>query len=124
MNAEEEFLKAFELVAAYDAQRPKFVKEYRLYYDNDGSVIGLWETDHPIGDNYIVLDDTGQYHRHNTNLLRVIDKKLTVLDPVGPLHVRLKKSTVGFRTVQGHAALVLEELEHYPNIEYYDRTNN
>jgi hypothetical protein len=124
MNAEEEFLKAFELVAAYDAQRSKFVKEYRLYYNEDGSIIGLWETDHPAGDNYVVLDDTGQYHGHNTNLLRVVDKKLTVLDPVGPLYVRLKKSTTGFRTVQGHAALILEETEQYTNIEYYDRTND
>jgi hypothetical protein len=124
MNAESEFLKAFELVAAYDAQRPKVVKEYRLYYNEDGSIIGLWETDHPAGDNYVVLDDTGQYHRYNTNLLRVVDKKLTVLDPAGPLQARLKKSTTGFRTVQGHAALVLEETEQYTNIEYYDRTNN
>jgi hypothetical protein len=124
MNAEEEFLKAFELVAAYDAQRPKLIKEFRLYYNNDGTIIGLWETEHPAGDNYIVLQDHEVYHRTNTQLLRVINKELKVLDPKQPLRVRLKKSTSGFKTVKGHAALVLEDNEQYLEIEYYNRANS
>lgn len=124
MNAEEEFLKAFELVAAYDAQRPKIIKEYRLYYNDDGTIIGLWETGHPDGSNYIVLQDHDIYHRVNTQLLRVINKELKVLDPKSPFRVRIKKSTSGVKTVKGHAALVLEDSDHYPEIEYYDRTNN
>ena len=124
MNDNLELIKAFELVAAYDAQRPKFVKEYRLYYNQDGTIYGLWETDHPAGDNYIVLDNVDQYQLSNLHLLRVIDKQLTKLELASHSPYRLKKSTTGFRTVQGHAALVLEENEHYTEIEHYDRTNN
>ena len=71
------------LVAEYDASRPKLVKEYRLYYDSDGTIIGLWESSHPEGDNYIVLDDPGLFHRSNTHMLRVQNKKLVVLEGAG-----------------------------------------
>jgi hypothetical protein len=113
-----------QLVAAYDAQRPTIVKEYRLYYNPDGTVIGLWETGHPDGDNYIVLDDPGVFNSSNTLMLRVQNKKLIVLDPQAPLRTRLKKSTRGFLVVQGHAAIIVEQNETYTKIEYYDRTNN
>jgi hypothetical protein len=112
------------LVAEYDAQRPKIVKEYRLYYNPDGTIIGLWESGHPDGDNYIVLDDPGVFYSSNTLLLRVQNKKLIVIDPQAPLKTRLKKSTKGFRVVNGHAALILEQQETYSEIEYYDRTDN
>jgi len=112
------------LVAAYDAQRPTIVKEYRLYYNPDGTVIGLWETGHPDGNNYIVLDDPGAFHSSNTHLLRVQNKKLVILDPRAPLRTRLKKSNRGFTVVQGHAAVIVEQNETYSEVEYYDRTNN
>ena len=112
------------LVAEYDARRPKIVKEYRLYYNPDGTIIGLWESGHLEGDNYIVLDDPGVFHSSNTHLLRVQNKKLMVLDPRAPLKTRLKKSIKGFRVVNGHAALILEQQETYSEIEYYDRTDN
>jgi hypothetical protein len=112
------------LVAEYDAQRPKIVKEYRLYYNSDGTVIGLWESGHPDGDNYIVLDDPGVFNSSNTLMLRVQNKKLIVLDPQAPLKTRLRKSNQGFTVVQGHAAVIVEQDETYTEIEYYDRTNN
>jgi hypothetical protein len=112
------------LVAEYDAQRPKIIKEYRLYYNTDGTIIGLWESDHPAGDNYIVLDDPGVFNHTNTLLLRVQDKKLVVLDPQSPSRTRLKKSTTGFLVVQNNAALLLEPNETYTEVEHYDRTNN
>jgi hypothetical protein len=112
------------LVAEYDAQRPKIVKEYRLYYNSDGTVIGLWESGHPYGDNYIVLDDPGVFNSSNTLMLRVQNKKLIVLDPQAPLKTRLRKSNQGFTVVQGHAAVIVEQDETYTEIEYYDRTNN
>ncbi len=112
------------LVAEYDAQRPTIVKEYRLYYNPDGTVIGLWENSHPDGDNYIVLTDPGIFHSSNTHMLRVQNKKLVVLDPQAPLKTRLKKSDRGFRVVKGNAALLLEANESYKETEYYDRTNN
>jgi hypothetical protein len=112
------------LVAEYDAQRPTIVKEYRLYYNPDGTIIGLWENSHPDGDNYIVLDDPGVFNNSNTLMLRVQNMKLIVLDPQAPLKTRLKKSDRGFPVVQGHAAIIVEQDETYSNIEYYDRTNN
>jgi hypothetical protein len=112
------------LVAEHDAQRPKIIKEYRLYYNSDGTIIGLWESGHPTGDNYIVLDDPGMFYSANTLLLRVQNKKLILLDPRVPTRTRLKKSTTGFPVVQNNAALILESNETYPEIEYYDRTIN
>jgi hypothetical protein len=112
------------LVAEYDAARPKFVKEYRLYYNPDGTIISLWESGHPDGDNYIVLDDPGIFYSSNTLMLRVQNKKLVVLDPRTPARVRLKKSTNGFQVVQGHAAVIVEQDETYSKVEYYERTDN
>jgi hypothetical protein len=112
------------LVEEYDSKRPKIIKEYRLYYNTDGTIIGLWESSHPVGDNYIVLDDPGLFNNSNTLMLRVHDKKLIVLDPRASLKTRLKKSTQGFLVVQGHAALILEQNETYSKVEYYDRTNH
>jgi hypothetical protein len=113
-----------QLVAAYDAQRPKIIQEYRLYYNPDGTVIGLWESGHPDGDNYIILDDPGPFYSSNTLNMRVQNKKMIVLDPREPLKTRIKKSNQGFRVVQGHAAVIVEQDETYAEIEYYDRTNN
>ena len=112
-----------KLVAEYDAQRPIVIKEYRLYHNEDGSIIGLWESDHPAGNNYIVLDDPGIYFHTNTHLLKVIKNKLIILDPKEPSRVRLKKSNFGFLTVKGHAALTVESKENYELIEYYAQTN-
>jgi len=112
------------LVAEYDAARPVITKEYRLYYNHDGTVIGLWESNHPTGDNFIVLDDPGMFYSANTLLLRVQNKKLIVLDPRAPAKTRLQKSNQGFRVVKGHAALILEQDEIYPEVEYYDQKNN
>jgi hypothetical protein len=116
--------EVFKLVEEYDSQRPKLLKENRLYYNTDGSIIGLWETGHPIGDNYIVMDDPGIFFHSNTHLLRVQNKKLVVLDPNDPNRARLKKSTQGFKTIKGHAALVLNDNEVYQDIEYYDRADS
>jgi hypothetical protein len=113
-----------QLVAAYDAQRPKIIQEYRLYYNPDGTIIGLWESGHPDGDNYIVLSDPGLFYSANTLMLRVQNKKLILIDPREPLRTRLKKSTNGFSVVRGHAALIVEQEETYSEIEYYDRTDN
>lgn len=113
------------LVAEHDAQRPKIIKEYRLYYNTDGTIIGLWESDHPEGNNYIVLDEPGLFYSANTLLLRVQNKKLILLNPRAPTLTRLKKTNdSGFRVVKGHAALVLAQDEEYKEVEYYDRTNN
>ncbi len=116
--------EVFDLVDDYDSQRPKIVNEYRLYYNNDGTIIGLWENGFPETTNYIVLDDPGIFFHTNTQLLRVKNNSLVVLDPKQANRARLKKSDRGFRVVKGNAALVVEPNENYELIEYYDRADN
>ena len=117
-----EFLKALELVAEYDRNRPKQVKEFRLYYNDDGSIIGLWETDHPEG-NYIVLNHPDEFNQTNTNQLRVVDGKLKKIEVKTQNQTVLSKGTTGQRVVAGNAAIALYPKEEYNNVEYYDRYN-
>ena len=120
----QEFVKGLELAEELEKNKPVLVKEYRVYYNNDGTIIGLWETNHPEGDNYIVLDDPDIYHRTNTNLLRIIKGELKVIDP-NPTNTRqLYKSNRGQPVVQGHAAIALGIDEEYLEIEFYERKNN
>ena len=117
--------EVFRLVEEYDAARPQITIEPRLYYNTqDGTVTGYCETAHPDDRNYIVLENPDLYFRNNTNLLRVKDGKLIVIDPKQPSKARLKKSTAGYKTVKGHASLLLESTEDYHDIEYYDHTND
>lgn len=119
----QEFVKGLELAEEMERQRPSIIKEYRLYYDEDGSIIGLWESGHPEG-NYIVLDDPDIFHRTNSNLLRVVKGELKVIDPT-PKDVRqLYRSTTGQPVVQGHAAVALGLDDEYLNIEFYERKNS
>jgi len=124
MNPYDEFIKAFELVAEYDAKRTVVTKEYRIYYNDDGTILGLWESGFPPGENFIVIDSPDQFHKHNTNWLRVVNKELKIIDPHAPNRVKLKKSITGQRVIKGHAALPLFDSESFENIEYYDRNNS
>jgi len=117
--------EVFRLVDEYDAARPQITVEHRLYYNlQDGTVAGYCETAHPDDENYIVLENPDVYFRNNTNLLRVKDGKLIVIDTKQPNKARLKKSLAGFKTVKGHASLLLESTEDYHDIEHYDYTND
>jgi hypothetical protein len=78
INAWEELRKGLELAEEIERNRPRLVKEYRLYYNEDGTIIGLWETDHPDGENYIVLEDPDIFHKTNTNLLRVVNGEVRI----------------------------------------------
>lgn len=118
-----ELIKVFELVEEYERNRPVVVKQTRLYYSQDGSIIGLWETDHPDG-NYIVLENADIVHKTNSDLMRVVDGKLKIIDTSVPLRSRLTKSTTGQPVVKGHAALALNVEEEYTQTEYYDRKTN
>lgn len=119
----QEFVRGLELAEEMERQRPLVIKEYRLYYNEDGSIIGLWESGYPEG-NYVVLNDPDIFHRTNSNLLRVVKGELKVIDPT-PKDVRqLYRSTTGQPVVQGHAAVALGLDDEYLNIEFYDRKNS
>lgn len=115
----QEFIKGLELAEEIERNRPRLVKEYRLYYNDDGSIIGLWETGHPEG-KYIILQDPDIFHRTNTNLLKVINEELKIIATNALQKNKLKKSNQGQPVVQGHAALALTPGEYYVNIEYYE----
>ena len=118
-----EFLKAIELVAEYNRSRPAVIKEPRLYFNEDGSIIGLWDTDYPIGE-YIVLTDYSIFCNSNTLLLRVINGELKKIETTQRAKTYLIKSIEGQRVVKGNAALALEAAEEYQDVEYYDRKTN
>jgi hypothetical protein len=124
LNPWQEFVKGLELAEEMERQRPRLVKEYRLYYNTDGTPIGLWETNHPEGDNYVVLADPDIFHRTNSNLLRVIEGELKIIDPSLTKIRQLYKGQSGQPVVKGHAALALESREEYLEIEFYDRKNS
>jgi hypothetical protein len=116
-----EFLEALRLVEEYDRQRPKFIKEFRIYYDEEGQVTMYCETAHPPDTNYIVIDNPDVFFKTNTGRLRVANGELKIVDPK-LTRTHLAKSNTGQPVVKGMAALALEPNEQYPNIEYYDRT--
>jgi hypothetical protein len=115
-----ELVKAFELIEEFDRNRPKIIKEFRLYYNDSGEIIGLWESNHPSGDNYIVVDNPEIFNRTNTSLLRVTGGKLIVLDNRTVEKFRLEKSTVGQPVVRGHAAIALYSNTEYVDVDFYN----
>ena len=120
----QEFLKGLEIAEEIERQRKPLIKEYRLYYNPDGSIIGMWESSYPEGDNYIVIDHPDVFHKNNTQLLQVIDKKLKIIDTRSNRTRRLYQSTTGYQVVRGHAALIINPNEEYSDTEFYGTTNN
>ncbi len=118
-----EFLEALKLVEEYDRSRPKFVKEFRVYYNDHGEVTGYCEIDHPSDTNYIVIENPDMVFRTNTSKLRVVDGELKIIEPK-LTRTRLAKSHTGQAVVRGIAALALAPGEQYSDTEYYDRTTN
>ena len=120
MNDLDELIKAFDLVP----EAKILEKQYRLYYNTDGSVVGLWEDQFPDQGDYIVLAEPDQFHRVNTTELKVIDGELTRLDLRIPATSSIVKSDAGQPVVKGMAAIPLNEYEQFDNVEYYDRKPN
>lgn len=126
MDAWQEFYKALELVAQTDAERAANAKirEFRVYYDaSTGMITSFHERDFPESGDYIVLQDSGEFHNRNTLLLRVQSGKLVELKTDIDQTFALQKSQSGQPVVSGHAALVLTQQDNYANIEYYDYRN-
>jgi hypothetical protein len=100
---------------------PKMVEyECRIYYNESGEITVRSITDHPDG-KYIVVDqDTyNNYFRY-----KIVNNQLIKIDTDAGYRVKLKKSSIGYAVVAGHAGLLLEQNETYNNIEYYERTDH
>jgi len=120
MNDLQELINAFDMVLG-----PAPVeKQYRLYYNTDGSIVGMWENDFPTVGEYLVLDHPDQFHCTNTAALRVVDGKLIQLDLRIPVTAKIEKADAGQPVVRGMAGIPLNEYEQFENVEYYDRKSN
>ena len=116
--AEEETNRRMELEAK---------KEYRIYYNaDDGTILGMFPTDYPTGDNYIVIKDPVIFQELPIHRTTIVDGKINIQEPppVKEPEFRLTKSSQGYCVVKGHAAIILNSNEIYKDIEYYDRKTN
>ena len=92
--------------------------EYRLYYDENGSITACAMVQHPSGDNYVIVDRDAY---DNYTRYYVKDGKLEKIKQDSSTSNSLRKSTSGYKVVSGHAPLIIYGDEDYTEIEYYDR---
>jgi len=93
--------------------------EYRLHYTASGDIYLCTMQNHPVDTDYLVAtkDEYENYFNY-----RVVNGRLKRVVHDGGYHVQLRKSNSGFRTVKGHANLILED-EVYSDTENYEYRN-
>jgi len=89
--------------------------EYRVHYNEQGEIYLCTMQNHPPGTDYLVVT-RDEYDRYFDYC--VVNDKLKKIDRDAGYRVQLRKSTVGYRVVNGHASLVVED--DYPHVEYYE----
>jgi hypothetical protein len=109
--------------AAAIAALPQIVEEpieYRIHYNEHGTITMCSMQQHPADTKYIVVtkEEYDNYFRYT-----IVNDKLKKIDTMPKIRVQLKKSDNGYRVVKNHAGLILEPGEAYADTEYYDRTN-
>jgi hypothetical protein len=116
MNSNDEFLAAMAMLKPL----PIPTIEYRIYYNEQGTITMCAMTNHPLDENYIVVskEEYNNYFRYT-----VVEGKLKKIDTNPGYRVQLKKSTTGYPVVKNHAGLIVEASETYEDTEHYD-TNN
>lgn len=116
-----EIIKALELVEQEAKQHTPSIVEHRIYYDEDGHIVGYYERDYPPGDRYIVQTMPDLYFQVCPHHLRVVNGELKYVDPNLHRRNRLRPSSSGQPVVKNMAALALFPNENYAEVEYYDR---
>ena len=104
------------------------IYEYRLYHDSDGNITSGFPLiinrpepeDLPKGSYVVVNRD--EYENHSGKIIKdgTLEKKNIVISVTN----QLKKSLSGYKVAKNHAALLLDNDEQYPEIEFYDRRTN
>lgn len=112
-----EFWDEFERLL--DKREPEAV-EYRVHYNDSGEIYQCTMQNHPVDTNYLVVSK-GEYDRYFDYY--VVENTLKKIVRDSGYHVQLQKSETGYKTVRGHAGLLLED-EIYPDVEYYEYRNN
>lgn len=94
--------------------------EYRVHYNDSGEIYLCTMQNHPVDTDYIVVtkDEYDRYFDYY-----IVEGKLVKIVRDSGYRVQLQKSDNGYKTVKGHAGLILED-EEYPEIEYYEYRNN
>lgn len=113
MNSLSEFEKALAMLTPIVEE----VKEYRLHYNELGTITMCSMQNHPQDTTYIVVsrDEYDNYFRYT-----IVDNKLKKIDNNPGYRVQLVSSAVGYATVKKHAGLIIESTDNYQDIEYYD----
>ena len=102
---------------------PKPVIEYRFYYDESGRITQCAEiSPYPAGDKYIVVDESVYKDYYNYRISN--GRAERIIKDTGHIKSSFVKSNSGFRVVNGHASLLVEETENYQDVEYYDTRNS
>lgn len=102
-----------------DKNEPEAI-EYRVHYNDGGEIYLCSMSNHPTDTIYLVVskDEYDRYFDY-----RVVNGKLKRIDRDSIYRVQLRKSDTGYKTVKGHAGLLIED-EDYPDVEYYEYRNS
>ena len=90
--------------------------EYRLYYNEDGTIVKGTMIVEETAEPYVVVTQS-EYDRYFD--YTVVNGKLKKIDRDSGYRVQLEPSDHGFCVVKHHAGIVLEAGEEYKDIEYY-----
>ena len=113
MNTTDEFLKALMELESL----PDQVIEYRLHYNDAGDIVMCSMIDHPESNQYVVVSRTIYDTYYNYTIQ---DGKPKLVDKHTAHRVQLKRSSQGYRVVKNHAGIILDDIEEYESVEYYD----
>lgn len=99
--------------------KPPFI-EYRIYYNEAGTITACAMVQHPEGDNYIVVtrEQYENYFRYNVRNGKLVPIRIETNVPN-----ILCPSNDGYRVVKGHVNLLLGQEEEWKDIQYYDWNN-
>jgi len=114
MNELEKFLA--EVAALVDAPK-EIVKEYRVFYDDNGEIIGQSMTEPHLEGSYIVVTEEEYNNIHKYAKVKDGELKLKVFNP--GYKRQLIPGVAQFTVVKNHAGILLEQDETYDDTEQY-----
>lgn len=118
MNSESEFIDEINKLLVVTKDEPI---EYRLHYNELGEIYLCTMVQHPEATQYVVVNKEtyDNYHKY-----RVVNGLIEKIVHQNGIFLQLAKSNKGYRVVKNNAALLIQDDESYPDIEYYDRKFN
>jgi hypothetical protein len=95
--------------------------EYRLHYNNTGTITMCSMSNHPESAQYLVVDREtyNNYFRYT-----VVDGALVKIKTDAKYTRKLMPANSGIQVVQGHAGLIIEDSETHTEIEHYEFRSN